>query len=104
VSPEHGRLLQQVTRCRDNQGYESVVGTLLAEFEPTERIATVHVAFCPPFERLPYVEAEAIDGPSATIKVAQVLHNGARLEVRRDEFLSGPSIILLEFAATEPVD
>jgi hypothetical protein len=104
TSHEPGTLLQKLNRCRDDQGSESVMGTVLAEFAAGERIATVHVAFCPPFEKLPAVEAEVTDGASATIKVAQVLHNGARLEVRRDEVLSSPSSILLEFAATQPAN
>ena len=42
-------------------------------------------AFCPPFELLPQVEANIADDFDATVKVAQVLHNGAQLEVRLSE-------------------
>ena len=44
--------------------------------------ATLYVAFCPPFERLPQVEVEVADDSDANVKFAQVLHNGAQLEVR----------------------
>ena len=57
-------------------------GTVVAEFAPGERTTIVHVAFCPPFELLPQVEAEIADGPDASVQVTQVLHHGARLDVR----------------------
>ncbi len=57
------QLLQQLTRSRTADGCEAIHGRLVAEFAPGERTVVMHVAFCPPFERLPTVEAEAADGP-----------------------------------------
>jgi hypothetical protein len=96
-----GTLLQQISRSRAADGHEIVQGTLVAEFGPGERTAALHVAFCPPFELVPHVEAEVADGPDATVKVAQVLHNGARLEIRLSEAASIPTAVAIEIAAEE---
>jgi hypothetical protein len=95
-------MLQQLSRSRAADGHETVHGTLTAEFGPGERTTTLHVAFCPPFELLPHVEAEIADGPDATVKVAQVLHNGARLEIRLSEPASIPIAVEIEIVAEEP--
>ncbi len=75
-------VLQELTRYRLADGREAVRGTLRAEFAVGERNTTLYAAFCPPFERLPQAEAFRLDGPSATVKLAQVLHQGAQIEVR----------------------
>jgi len=77
---ESGTLLQQLTRSRSLDGSETISGTVVAEFAQGERTTTLHIAFCPPFEVLPRVEAEIADGPDASVQVTQVLHHGARLE------------------------
>lgn len=77
-----GTRLQQLTRFRAPNGSHSIHATLLAEFEPGERCTTLHAAFCPPFERLPTVDAEPVDDSDATVNVSQLLHNGIQLEVR----------------------
>lgn len=78
---EDQHVLQQLTRFRTAEGIEGIRGTLTAEFAPGERTVALHAAFCPPLERLPQVEVEVNDA-TATVKVAQVLHNGVRLDVR----------------------
>lgn len=94
-------LLQQVSRSRTTEGVDFVHGTLTAEFAAGERSATLHVAFCPPFEYVPSIEAEAVDGDDCDVKIAQVLHQGARLEVRLPRASTAPQRIRIEFAATE---
>jgi hypothetical protein len=96
-----GTMLQQLNRSRTADGRHAMHGQLVAEFGPGERMATLHVAFCPPFEFLPYVEVEVSDGPDASVKVAQVLHNGARIEVRLSEPAVLPTAVSIEFAAAE---
>lgn len=95
-----GQVLQQLSRSRGADGSEIVHGTLLAEFAPAERIAVLHVAFCPPFERLPSVEAEVADGPACDVKIVQVLHQGARLEARLAHASTVAEQVRVEFAAT----
>jgi hypothetical protein len=70
--------LQQLTRTRTADGNEVIHATLTAEFISGQRTATIYVAFCPPFERLPHIEFES----AVDTKVVQVRHNGAELEVR----------------------
>jgi hypothetical protein len=101
ASEDSETLLQQLNRFRDADGRETVRGTLVAEFAPGERTATLHIAFCPPFELLPQVQAEIADGPDANVKVAQVLHNGARLDVRLVQPTIVAAAVSLEIVAGE---
>jgi len=94
-------LLQQLTRSRTADGSETIHGTLLAEFAPGERIVVLHVAICPPFERLPSVDAEAADGPECDVKVAQVLHQGARIEARLSRVNTAAARVTINFVATD---
>jgi hypothetical protein len=78
----NGTVVQELVRYRLADGRESVRGTLRADFASGERIASLYAGFCPPFEQLPRVEAVAVSGPPATVKLVQVLHQGTQLEVR----------------------
>jgi len=95
------QVLQRLTRVRTVDGHEAISGTLLAEFAPGERNATLHVAFCPPFETLPNLEAQIADDSEASVKVTQVLHNGAQLEVRLPEPADETIAVEVEFFATD---
>ncbi len=92
--------LQQLTRSRMADGSETIAGTLLAEFAPGERTAVLHVAFCPPFERLPSVDAEVANRPACNVKVAQVLHQGVRLEARLSRASTAAQRVTIEFVAS----
>jgi hypothetical protein len=96
------RVLQQLTRFRTAEGHMAIRGTLVAEFVAGQREATLYVAFCPPFERLPDVEAHVTDDSMASVKVAQRLHNGAQLEVRLPELAENSLTVTVEFLAAEP--
>jgi hypothetical protein len=96
------RLIQDLKRYRSGEGRESVRGTLAAEFPPGQRNQTIWVGFCPPFEFLPQVTAHAIGDPAASVKVAQVLHNGAQLEVRLPHATSCQQVANIEISAAEP--
>jgi hypothetical protein len=75
---------------------------LTAEFSPGQRTATLYVGFCPPFEFLPVVTAHAPGNTHTTVKVAQVLHNGAQLEVRLPHAAGSQQVANVEFYAAEP--
>lgn len=94
-------ILQQHTRIRTADGCESIHGTLVAEFAAGERQTTLYVSFCPPFERLPQVEATVADDLEATTKLSQVLHNGAQFDVRLSEVAEERTHVTVEFFATE---
>jgi hypothetical protein len=59
------------------------------------------VAFCPPFEFLPEVEAEIADDSPADVKLTQVLHNGAQLEVRLPHPAPVATSVTVELFAAE---
>jgi hypothetical protein len=96
-----GSVLQELTRYRLADGREAVRGTLRADFAAGERSTTLYVAFCPPFERLPHVEAFVVDGPPATVKLAQVLHQGAQIEVRLAGMASCQQSVTVRLSAVE---
>jgi hypothetical protein len=99
ANPEH--VLQQLTRFRTVDGKNAIRGTLAAEFVAGERQTTLYVAFCPPFELLPKVEANANGDYEAEVKLAQVLHNGAQLDVRLSEPADEAIAVSIEFFASD---
>jgi hypothetical protein len=101
--PDSDSVLQQLTRYRLSDGREAVRGILRAELAAGERSTTLYVAFCPPFERLPVVETFVVSGPTATLKLAQVLHQGAQIEVRRSGSLDCQQSVIVELSAIEPL-
>jgi hypothetical protein len=95
-----GQMLQEFTRARSADGVETIRGTLVAEFLPGDRLAILHIAFCPPFERLPTVRAARTAGPTCDVKIAQILHQGARLEVRLARASTTARRATIEFSAS----
>jgi hypothetical protein len=96
------RVTQEFKRYRESNGLELVRGMLAAEFSPGQRTATVYVGFCPPFESLPVVKAAVTGDTRASVKVAQVLHNGVQLEVRLPQAARCSQIAKVEVLAAEP--
>jgi hypothetical protein len=94
-------VLQQLTRVRLADGKDAVRGTLLAEFAPGQRQTNLYVGFCPPFELQPSVEVSVEGELEADVKLVQVLHNGAQLEVRLSEPAEEPLAISIELYAVE---
>jgi hypothetical protein len=95
------QVLQELTRFRTSQGKEAIRGKLVAEFATGQREANLYVAFCPPFQRLPDVEAQVAGNPAATVKVAQRLHHGAQFDVRLAAPAEEPLSVTIEFFAAE---
>jgi hypothetical protein len=93
--------LQELTRVRQADGSEMVYGTLAAQFAPGARVVTLHAAFCPPFARLPRVEADVGDGPEAIVKIVQVLTNGVRIDVQLARAAERAECVTVEMSATD---
>jgi hypothetical protein len=91
--------IQQITRFRATDGSEAIRGTLVAELAAGERSTTVYAAFCPPIEHLPVVQANLAGDSAATVKVAQLLHNGAQFDVRLSQPATGKRYVTIEFVA-----
>jgi hypothetical protein len=106
VTPPRAALLSACRREALAGGIEQVQGWVALDFVPGQRQQVAHVAFCPPFERVPNVQAALHDEPAASaarISVTQALPQGARIEVR----LVGPAPAarrqIVEYRATGPV-
>lgn len=102
--PGHGESLpddvvQQVIRRQEPDGSEWITGILRVRFEPGQRTAHTHVAFCPPFPAMPACEAEPVSGPDAQLTVGQVLPQGARFDLRLEACSPAADSVVLEFAA-----
>ncbi len=93
-------VIAETTRHRATGGLETIRGWVQAELAAGQRSVPVHVAFCPALDGLPSCEAEQVDGPPATIRVAQVLPYGARFDVKLDVPAARPVSVRIEFAAT----
>jgi hypothetical protein len=97
-------VVQRLTRARDASGTDVLDGSLRADLAADQRTTSVHVAFCPPFASSPEVSVEQTAGPDATIKVAQVLPYGTRLEVRLARLPQQPSTVTLAINCRAAVD
>ncbi len=80
--PKLSNVVQQIFRMQDEHQHEVIYGTLRADFVAGQRTAVVHVGFCPPLAYLPEIEAEALPGSQAKIKVVQALAHGTRIDIR----------------------
>lgn len=86
-------LRQNLRRGVTADGVDVLVGEVHAVFLAEQRIETVHLAFCPPFERTPTLDLEQLDGPEARIEVGQLVPYGARLELKLSQ--PGPARVTI---------
>ncbi len=98
ATPTEG-VLQQLTRSRAADGSERLSGWLQASFLAGQRTASVHVAFCPPFAAVPELSVKQVAGPPARVKTAQLLPQGARLDLKLDSTAEEPHDVALQFSA-----
>ena len=95
-------VVQQLTLRTTAEGQE-LSGWLRMKLAAGQRTGTLHVAFCPPFDCPPVVEAEAVYGPECRIKVAEAMRYGVRLEVKLNaQAEEEVSVLVWFFAASTP--
>ena len=101
VTPDYlpPEVSQQITRCRDGDGSDVLYGMLRGQLEPGQRSLSFHVAFCPPFDRVPDLSDEQVEGPPAAVKQGQVLPYGARLDLRLRSASEEPQSVVLRIHA-----
>jgi hypothetical protein len=92
-------VLQQLTLSRDAAGRQELSGWLRLCLEAGQRSGNLHVAFCPPFAEPPQVHCEQSAGPACSIKTAQVLPYGARLELKLAAAAWQPESVVVRFSA-----
>jgi hypothetical protein len=101
VGADDENATQWVVRRRDPDAGEVIEGWVKCGFEPGQRHTTAHLAICPPLAATPVCYAEASDGPSCQVKVAQALPYGVRLEIKLDRTAEEPCEVLVEFSMHE---
>lgn len=89
---------QQLTRSSGEHG-DCLSGLLRCSFAQGQRRETVYVAFCPPFEKRPEVDASIRDGAEGRVTVSEVLTWGVQLDVRLDQIPEMPTSSVIEMVA-----
>lgn len=92
---------EQLTRSKDDEGFERIEGQTRISFEPGQRIGYAHVPFCPPFAGPPGFDCYPLAGPECRIKPTQVHSFGARIEARLPEDAPQRCDVWVFFAAAE---
>lgn len=95
---------QSLIRQTDAQGVDVLTGQFRGQFRAGERTVFVHVAFCPPFARLPEVTCEQIAGPPVDIKVAQLQTYGVRLDVKLKRPSDEPAAVNVRLEARSAIE
>ncbi len=90
---------QQLTRRTTADGGDLLEGYVRFRFAADQKNAVAHVAFCPPFDEAPRLQAEQIEGPSATLKFGPSLPHGVRIECTLDQLSGVPQQILFSISA-----
>ena len=96
------QVIQRLTRSRDADGAERLSGWLRMPFAAGQRTASIHVAFCPPFAKVPELKVEQADGPTTRVRTAQLLPHGTRLDLKLSQSTDNEESVLLRFSAQTP--
>ena len=75
-------VVRRIERSIGPVGEDICAGQIRTGFLPGQRTAAIHLDFCPPFQRVPVLHVEQVEGPDAAVKTSQILPYGARLEIR----------------------
>jgi hypothetical protein len=102
--PSGEQLTQRLSRSKTADGGETLRGSLRADFAPGSRVVRIHVAFCPPFARLPRFELRQSAGPPSRIALGQLLPHGARLELKLTDPVREAVAVWVEFTASTPLN
>ena len=92
-------VLQQLTRSQAADGTDQLSGWLRTEFAAGQRTASVHLAFCPQFDKTPELSVDQVDGPELQ-RINKAVHSfGARLDLKLAEPAEKPLGMLLQVSA-----
>lgn|GEM_PF-1191157 len=92
-------VFQEFVRTREPSGGETLRAWVRVPLVAGQRNASVHLAFCPPFDGKPTLEIVQRSGPEARIKVVQLLPLGAKLDVKLPQVASLDGCVVLEVLA-----
>lgn len=93
------RITQEYTRASLADGQELIRGALHLALRDGTRVATAHVAFCPPFAERPQFDVRLTAGPACRVKLGQLLPQGARIEIKLHAPAAATDRLSLEFTA-----
>lgn len=89
-------------RLSDDGSREILEGSAVAEFAAGQKLAVVHVAFCPPTFALPEVECEPVGEADVRWKLNVVQPFGLRIDVtRRSNFEEAETVPIGYFASAD---
>lgn len=84
AEPMDKTVRQQMIRSKTEEGLDRLDGTFWAEFPAETMTATVHIPFCPAFDRVPKVQVFPIDKADAHVRMAPPKTFGVRIDVKRN--------------------
>ena len=90
------QLVQQITRERTPDGVESIHALVRATIPPGDRLAAVHLAFCPPLNAAPRLAVHVLDDSGAEAKIMLAESYGSRIEGRLPTVARQGQTVLLE--------
>ena len=90
-------VVQHFERTERGDGAEGISGWLRIPVAAGQRTVSAHVAFCPPFGRIPTWNPRQVEGPNARLRTTQLMAYGARIELKLDASPVEPVEILVHF-------
>ena len=82
--PETDTVQQQMTRFTTAEGLDRLEGTFWADFPENAMTTTVHISFCPAFERVPRVQVFPKNATDTNLRVVSPKTLGVRVDVKRN--------------------
>jgi hypothetical protein len=76
------QMAQRFERLQSADGRDVLAGVTTMQFAAGQVTAHIHLAFCPPFAHVPRIDYRQIAGPTARLKLGQVLPHGVRVDVK----------------------
>jgi len=86
--PIEETLRQQMIRSKTAEGTDRLDGTFWIEFPAEAMTATVHIPFCPAFERAPSVQVFPVDATDVQLRVLSPKKFGMRVDVKRNNLIT----------------
>ena len=94
-----GNVLQRIERVQSADAGDILSGSVATQFARGQATAHIHLAFCPPFDRVPRLDYRQVAGPAARVKVGQVLPHGVRFDVKLASPAPEPTRLVLDVRA-----
>ena len=83
--PVDEHVQQQMVRTKTAEGLERLDGTFCVEFPTDALTATVHIPFCPVFEKVPKIQVFPVDESGASLRIISPKVFGVRVDVKRND-------------------